>query len=255
MQYQLSSGRLYANISRGFSNPGLEETLTPDGVINPDIAQEKGVSYELGGIFRLFNNRLNLSAAAYQMDIKDLLVAERLDEDLFIGRNAGETRHQGIEVDLRYRGKFSEQWFFIPRLSYSYSWHTFVDFVDDDTDFSGNNLAGVPRHRINSGLTIRYTKGFTFTINHQFVDEIPLNDTNTLFSDAFNVFNTQLRYRTKLWDQLQLGLTFGVNNIFNLNYAQSVLVNAVGFGGNAPRFFYPGDGRNYFGGIQLRYAF
>ncbi len=255
VQYQLSTGRLYANVSRGFSNPGLEETLTPEGVINPDIAQEKGISYEVGGVFALLKNRLNLSWAAYQMDITDLLVAERIDEDLFIGRNAGETRHQGIELDLNYHGKLSQQWFFVPRLSYSYSWHTFVDFVDDDTDFSGNNLAGVPRHRINSGLSIRHSKGLSWVINHQFVDEIPLNDANTLFSEAFNVFNTQLRYRTKLWDQLQLGLNFGVNNVFDLNYAQSVLVNAVGFGGNAPRFFYPGDGRNYFAGIQLRYLF
>lgn len=255
VHYQLSKGRVFANVSRGFSNPGLEETLTPDGVINPDIAQEKGVSYELGGSFRLFKNRLTTSLVAYQMDITDLLVAERLDEDLFIGRNAGETRHQGIELDLNYRGKISEEWFFIPRLSYSYSRHKFVDFVDDTSDFSGNDLAGVPEHRINSGLILRYSKGFTLIINHQFVDEIPLNDANTLFSDSFNVFNTQLRYRTTFWEQFEFGLNFGVNNIFDLNYARSVLVNAVGFGGSAPRFFYPGDGRNYFAGLQLRYSF
>ncbi|MGS0526010.1 TonB-dependent receptor domain-containing protein [Zobellia nedashkovskayae] len=45
---------IYANISRGFSNPSLERSLTPEGIINPDIAQETGINYELGGKFNFF---------------------------------------------------------------------------------------------------------------------------------------------------------------------------------------------------------
>jgi len=255
LQYQLTNGFLFANASRGFSNPGLEETLTPDGVINPEINQEKGWSYELGGVMNLLTNRLRIGLSAYQMNITDLLVAERLDEDLFIGRNAGETRHQGIELDASYRASLSNTWSVIPRLSYSYSNHTFVDFIDEEVDFSGNDLAGVPRHRINSGLVLRNRNGFIFNIAHQFVDQIPLTDANTLFSDSFNVVNVQFRYRTTLWESFNIGFNAGVNNIFNTNYAQSVLVNAVGFGGAEPRFFYPGNEINYFAGVQLQYQF
>ncbi|MGD1946032.1 MAG: TonB-dependent receptor family protein [Croceivirga sp.] len=255
VQYQIKNGRLFANVSRGFSNPGLEETLTPDGVINPDLNQEKGWNYEVGGSFSLLQNKMLLGLSLYQMSITDLLVAERIDEDLFIGRNAGETRHRGIELDANYRFRIAQNWSVLPRLSYSYSNHTFVDFVDEGDDFSGNDLAGVPQHRINSGLTIRNTKGFVFNLTHQFVDEIPLTDSNTLFSDSFNTVNAQLRYRTDLGNHFGIGLNLGVNNLFNTNYAQSVLINAVGFGGAEPRFFYPGNGRNYFAGIQLNYRF
>ncbi|UJH66096.1 TonB-dependent receptor domain-containing protein [Allomuricauda sp. SCSIO 65647] len=255
LTYAVRNGRFFANVGRGFSNPGLEETLTPEGTINPDIEQEKGMSYELGGVFSLFNSRFYISTSIYRMNITDLLVAERIDEDLFIGRNAGETKHQGIELDMNYIGNISEEWQVIPRVSYSYSDHVFVDFIDGDTDFSGNALAGVPRHRINSGMTFRHTKGFIFNLTHQFVDEIPLTDSNLLSSEAFNVFNAQLRYGFEIFDKLNGGLNFGVNNLFDTNYAQSVLVNAVGFGGNQPRFFYPGNGRNYFAGLRLRYDF
>ncbi len=48
IRFFLKTRKVYANISRGFSNPTLEETLTPDGVVNPDIAQETGTNYELG---------------------------------------------------------------------------------------------------------------------------------------------------------------------------------------------------------------
>ena len=113
----------------------------------------------------------------------------------------------------------------------------------------------MPQHRINSGLTVRNAKGFVFNLTHQLVDEIPLTDSNTLFSDSFNTVNAQLRYRTDLGNHFGIGLNLGVNNLFNTNYAQSVLINAVGFGGAEPRFFYPSDGRNYFAGIQLNYRF
>jgi len=255
LQYQITNGTVFANASRGFSNPGLEETLTPDGVINPDLNQEKGWSYELGGTFSLLQRRLFLGITLYQMNITNLLVAERIDEDLFIGRNAGETRHQGLELDANYRLRLGQNWILAPRVSYSYSDHTFVDFVDGDTDFSGNDLAGVPQHRINSGLAVRNSEGFVLNFTHQFVDEIPLTDANTLFSESFHVFDAQVRYRTNFGNHFYVGLNFGVNNLFDTNFAQSVLVNAVGFGGAEPRFFYPGNGRNYFAGIQLSYRF
>ncbi|WP_350289773.1 TonB-dependent receptor [uncultured Croceitalea sp.] len=254
LEYQLKKGTLYANIGRGFSNPGLEETLTPDGVINPEIDQEKGTNYELGGRFLLFRNKLNLAISAYQINIKDLLVAERIDEDQFIGRNAGETRHQGIELDFRYTQEISSTWLLIPRLSYSYSYHSFIDFIDVENDFSGNRLAGVPRHRINAGVALRNRRKFAFNITHQFVDEIPLTDANTLSSEAFNVFNLSTQYNTSISKSLTLGLNFGLNNIFNTNYAQSVLINAVGFGGAEPRYFYPGNARNYYTGIRINYS-
>jgi len=206
-------------------------------------------------MFFLSKRRLTLGLSLYQMNITDLLVAERIDEDLFIGRNAGETRHQGLELDATYRFQIAQDWVAVPRISYSYSNHTFVDFVDGDDDFSGNDLAGVPQHRINSGLTLRNSKGFVFNLTHQFVDEIPLTDANSLFSESFNVFNTQLRYRTQLGGQFSIGLNAGINNLFDTNYAQSVLINAIGFGGAEPRFFYPGNGQNFFGGIQLNYQF
>lgn len=254
LEYQLKNGQLFVNFGRGFSNPGLEETLTPDGVINPEIEQEKGVNYEVGGQFRFFKNKLNVSVAAYQMDISDLLVAERLDEDQFIGRNAGQTRHQGIELDLKYFQKLSNSWRLVPRFSYSYSNHSFVGFIDGENDFSGNALAGVPRHRINSGIALRNGQKFVVNLTHQFVDDILLNDANTLSSDSFNVFNFSSRYNFKVGQNLDIGLNFGMNNLFNLNYAQSVLVNARGFGGAEPRFFYPGNGRNYFVGLRVNYV-
>jgi iron complex outermembrane receptor protein len=55
--------------------------------------------------------------------------------------------------------------------------------------------------------------------------------------------------------RLKTELFAGINNVFDENYAASVLPNAVGFGNVPPRFFYPGNPRNYFMGINLEYIF
>ncbi len=255
LQYLFTNGKLFANVSRGFSNPSLEETLTPDGVINPDIAQETGTNYELGGILNLFKQHLVLDWSLYHMDINNLLVAQRVGEDQFIGRNAGETRHQGLELSARSVLPLCKSVNVHPYFNYTFSDHSFVDFVDEDDDFSGNPLTGVPKHRISSGVDVRHTNGLQLNLTHQFVDEIPLTDANTLNSESFNVFNAKLGYNTQLSSNFSLGLNVGVNNVFNTNYAQSVLINAVGFGGAFPRYFYPGNDQNFYGGVKLGYLF
>ncbi len=252
--YSISPGRqVYANISRGFSNPGLEETLTPEGVINPEITQEKGINYELGTKMYLAKNKLWLNLAIFRMNINDLLVSQRIGEDQFVGKNAGSTRHQGIELDMNYTFDLSSKLQIIPFASYTLSDHIFVDFVDGDNDYSGNPLTGVPRNRINLGLRLNHTKNFYWNTTYQYVDGIPLTDANSLYSEPYNILNTRLGYNKEIVENLYISSDFGINNIFDVNYAQSVLINAVGFGGSEPRYYYPGNDRNFYISLGLRY--
>ena len=245
--------QVYANISRGFSNPSLEETLTPDGVINPDIAQETGMNYELGTHLFLHDKRFYLNLALYQMDIKNLLVAQRVGDDQFIGKNAGKTRHRGLEITMNYRWDLSSQIQITPFINYTLSNHEFIEFIDGDNDFSGNPLTGVPKQRRTAGLQMQFFSDFYWNIVHQHVSEIPLTDANTLESEPFTVFTTRLGYRKKLSERFTVGIDLGINNVFDKVYARSVLINTQGFGGSEPRYYYPGDARNFYGSLRLGY--
>ena len=245
---------LYANVSRGFSNPGFEETLTPDGALNPDIDQETGINYELGTQLALDKKRLNLSLAIYRLDVQNLLVGERVAEDQFVGRNAGSTRHQGLEVDVNYQLKLGNNLNLNPFLSYTFNDHSFVEFINRENDFSGNLLTGVPRHRVTSGVQLRHNSGFYWNTTHLYVGAIPINDANTLSSETYNLFHSRLGYQKELSKHFSFRLDFGINNIFNIRYAQSVAINPRSFGGAPPRLINPGDGRNVYGGVQLRYT-
>lgn len=247
--------RLYGNISRGFSNPSLEETLTPEGIINPDIEQEIGVSYEAGA--KIYWPTLNLwiDMTLYRMNINNLLVAERVGEDQFIGRNAGKTKHQGVELQVDYNVNITGRLKFSPFAGYTLNDHSFVTFIDDGNDYSGNPLTGVPRHRVHSGMRWDYARKLYWTSSYQYVSAIPLTDANTVSSEGYGILNTRLGYLHPLTNKFSIGLDIGANNLMNIRYAQSVLINAVGFGNTEPRFYYPGNNRNYYGGLQLNYAF
>lgn len=256
VQISYSPGRnseYFAGVSRGFSNPGLEETLTPEGPINPEIRQETGTSYEVGGRWQARKPNLQLGVTLYRMDINNLLVAERVGEDQFLGRNAGRTRHQGIEASVSSYIPLGNGWQLLPSMNYTYNDHEFVEFRDGDDDFSGNPLTGVPDNRWSARLLLQYLANFEIQAGMDHVGAIPLRDEADLFSEAYDLVQLRATYRLQINPALQLSLRAGVDNLLDEAYARSVLVNAVGFGGAAPRYYYPGNPRNYFTGFSLTY--
>lgn len=254
LDYDISENHeIYANISRGFSNPTLEETLTPDGVINPDITQETGTNYELGTNLYLDERRFHLNLSVYQMNIKNLLVGERETEDRLVGKNAGKTRHRGLEIGMSYNWHISKNFQLSPFVNYTLTDHSFVKFIDEGEDFSGNPLTGVPKQRRTAGIQTSFFENFYWNITHQHVSEIPLTNAADLYSNPYTVFNSRMGYIKKLSENFTIGIDLGINNLFDTVYAQSVLINTQGFGGREPRYFYPGDERNFYGSLRLGY--
>lgn len=105
-----------------------------------------------------------------------------------------------------------------------------------------------------SGMAFSY-KNVSLYSNHLYVGEMPMNDSNSVFSDSYNIINLKLVYETNVLKNLNLKVNFGINNIFDMKYASAILINATGFNNSEPRYYYPGNPRNYYGGISLRYHF
>ena len=246
---------LFATVSHGFSPPTLEETLTPDGTINPDIQPEKGWNFEIGSRGRYLNQRLKYDVALYTMRIRDLLVARRTAADQFIGINAGKTTHTGLEAFLQYRLVETSNSLDI-YFTYHYSDYKFDEFIDGDDNFSGNELTGQPPHVISAGLDFAPRRqGFYGNINFQYTDAFPMRDDNSVFSESYSLVNLKLGYKFKFGSHWELDLNAGINNILDEEYASMILINAGSFGGNDPRYYYPGLPRNYYGGLLVRYLF
>lgn len=242
----------YVNFSRGFNYPSIEETLTPEGVINPDLGPEKGYNYEIGSENYFFSRKLRFKMNAYLLDIDDLLVADRVGDDEYVGRNAGNTEHKGIELQLSYFHSINNIGYISPYINAELTQHKFIDFVDGEDNFSGNQLTGVPKRKVNGGINFGF-KNFTLNTNFLHVGEVPMNDANLLYSDKYTVFNAKVSYKKEFFKAFTFELNAGINNFTDEKYASSILINATGFGNAEPRYYYPGMPRNWFTGVKLAY--
>jgi iron complex outermembrane receptor protein len=252
INYSMSTTmNLFALVAHGFSPPSFSETLTPTGQINPDIQPEMGMNYEIGFKGELIK-RWYLDASVYSMNIRDLIVAKRIAEDQFVGVNAGRTMHNGLEAYTKYQGSF-KHFNILPYINYTLSLYRFNDFQTENEDYSGNDLTGVPRHQVDVGIDFNLRNGLYANLNYHFVGSMPMRDDNTKYSTAYGITNGKLGW-TRTFGNFNFDLYGGIQNIFNVNYASMILVNAPSFGGNDPRYYYPGLPVNFYGGISLRYA-
>ncbi len=256
LNYLLNSNiTLFTNAAHGFSTPTTTETLLPDGEFNANIKPEIGWNYELGTRYNFLDQKVFGSLSLYRMDISDLLISRRTVEDSFFAINAGKTTHNGIEWEINYMilKKDSIQLNFFTNGSLHY--FKFKDFKDLDDDFSGNDLTGVPTEVINLGIDLINKKGVYAHLNFQMVGKIPANDANTVYSERYDLLQGKIGYQNVLGKHISYNFFFGVNNILNTRYASQLQINAKGFGGNAPRYFYPGLPVNVYGGININYRF
>ena len=246
---------LYASISHGFSPPSLSETLTPAGNINPDIKPETGLNYETGVRGFPVGSRWYVDLSVYTLQVRNLLVARRTGPDEFIGVNAGKTSHKGIEFNTNFhilgtgQGKASD---LIVYFTYNLSDFNFTDFVDDTINYSGNRLTGVPRSEVNAGLNFFTRAGIYADLAYRFVDKMPVNDANSVFTDPYHLFNLKAGFRKELSGRISIDVFGIINNILNEKYASMIQVNASP-APNGPRYFYPGLPRNYYAGLSVNY--
>ena len=254
--YKVGNGKnIFTSVSKGFSVPSVAETLTPEGQINTDLKPEIGWNYELGFKGNWFENRLYVEATIFSTQIENLLVARRTAEDQYVGVNAGASSHPGLEFLVQYKLLKSAKFQITPYFSAALNHFKFKDFVDDSADYSGNKLTGVPDKQWNFGLDINTKCGWSLNTSYRTVGRIPMNDSNAKYSDGYSVLDIKTSYFFTILKVLKTELNAGVNNALDEKYAASILPNAVGFGTVPPRYFYPGNPVNYYGGFSVSYVF
>lgn len=249
----LPNVRMYGSVSHGFSAPSVEETLLPEGSINPNLKPETGINAEAGLRLESENKRAFVDACFYQLWAQNLLVTKRETEDIFYGANAGKTKHSGIEVSSSFRlTSFESNYPASLDINYNFIRATFTDFTDDGVDYSGNTLPGIPQQNLWISANIESPVGVYFIPQYQFTGKQYLNDANEGSYTAFHLLHFKAGYAVN-FKALKIDLAFGVRNLLDEHYASMILVNAPSFGSSQPRYYYPGMPRNYF--VSLRVGF
>lgn len=248
--YALERFTIFGNIASSFQTPTTTELINAPPAAGEDccpagfnnaLEPQRALSTEAG--VRGSVGPWRVEAVAYRMNVKDALLQYQLatvqGRDFF--RNAGSTRHQGIELSAG--GTIA------PDISVNAAWtYTDVTFVDDGSATAsneGNRVPGIPPHHLYVGATwspqpIRITA----ELQHhaaQFGD-----DANAVEADAYTLVGVRVQ-TSAAWGRMRLAPFVAFENILGDPYTASITVNAA-----AARYFEPGPGRSMLIGASVR---
>jgi iron complex outermembrane receptor protein len=242
---------VYASAGRGFSHPSPEETLLPRGEVNPGIRPERGTQIEVGTRANLFGGNFMADIALYWIDLEDLLTTKRIAEDVFMGTNAGRSRHQGIEMRMESillnRPAFPGA--LVAEMNYTLSINRFIDFTDDGVRYDGNHLPGIPDQILIIRMTWKPIKALCIMPDFQFTGKQYLNDGNSDTYPGYHLFNVKVVFTPGWMKKDGIQLFAGINNLTGTRYASMLVINAIATGSGEPRFFYPGMPRHGYAGL------
>ena len=240
---------LYGNIGSSFETPTTTElanSATGTGGFNPDLKPQQAWNYEIGARGSL-GQRVGFTLAVFDADVRDALIPYEIEAPRFYYRNAGSTRHRGVELsadvslvpgvsvkavwtyaDYRYR-------------SYSFTTDTVVHTLD------GRALPGIPQHWLN--LMVRAQpaafRGAWVEVQQSYSSGYFVSDTLSTRADPWWATNVRVGWEGKA-GSMRLAPFLGINNAFNHLYVSSVVINAA-----RDRFYEPAPGRNVYVGLSV----
>jgi len=255
--WQMSeTAQLFGNVSGSYEPPIMVELTSPVEIGGDldDLKAQKAVQFELGTRGTVWNGRFLWDVSVYDYEIWDEIqnvnVQPFPDAPFTIPRyqNIDRTRHFGVEVGanvillqnmLAGRGGDGPGDTLTSINAYTYSYFVFVD----DPVFGDNDLPGAPPHFIRSELRYDHPVGVWFAPNIESTPEgYYMNSENTVKAGSYTIFNIQGGYNFMDGDVVFFAQ---VTNIFDKNYISSVVVDDAN-----GRYFYPGDGRAFYAGVQ-----
>jgi iron complex outermembrane recepter protein len=252
------TAQVFANVSRSYEPPLVLE-LTAPGQIGGDLSQleaQKAWQFEVG-TRGSYTDRFNWDLAVYDIELHDEIV--NLNVQPFPGApftiprfvNINRSRHSGVEAGAdvvlvrdaaRAMGMGTIGDALSARVAYTYSRFVFVD----DPTFHNNDLPGAPTHFIRAEVRYDHQSGFWIAPNVEWVPKGYFVDSaNTVRTPDYVLGSVRIGYDYK---PANLSVYFEARNVADQSYVSSVVVDNA----NA-RYFEPGDGRAFYGGVSWRF--
>jgi iron complex outermembrane receptor protein len=245
---------VYTNVGTSFQTPTTTELINAPpapgvpcckGGFNTALDPQHAISYEAGIKGHPFNG-VRYEVAAFVAHVEGELVSYRLppleDRDFF--RNAGKSRHRGVELGVAIDPAYG------PHASASYTYSDF-QFIDDGLTgvTNGKHIPGVAPHHLFGSVGYRGRRIPTIDIDIEHVSRFFASDGNEAFSanPAYTTADVRMSWSQRV-GQWALSPFIAVNNVTDKRYNGSVVLNAT-----ARRYFEPAPGRNLYFGIGVPY--
>lgn len=184
---------VYANFSQGFVPPQIGELYR--GVTIPVLKPSTYNNFEVGGWISILKDKLYIDLSLYLMDGFNEIISVRQDNGSSINQNAGQTRHMGIEYGIYYSPIKDVS----IRLTGSNASHTFMDYNERGTDYSGNMMPQAPTWMFNTEVIYkpRFVKGLRIGLEMMHMNKYYMDAANTKTYQGFLIFNARAGYTIK----------------------------------------------------------
>lgn len=181
---------LYASISRGFVPPEVDELYR--GVRVPTLRPAVSTSFEIGGWGTFLSGRLYLDGALYRMDGTDEIIAVTLPDGSRANRNAGATRHQGLELAATMAAGAGLSL----RLGGTVARHTFIRYEAEGQRLDGHEMDLAPGWTANAEIAYRplFLPRAHLALEWQHVDGYFMDPENTARYGGHDLLNLRASY-------------------------------------------------------------
>lgn len=236
----------YVSYAKGFETPTFTEmAYRPDGLsgFNFDLTASTSDTYETG--LKSQNHLGDFTLAVFQTKTKDDIVSAGNSNGRSTFRNADKTLREGVE--FAWNKKLWRD--LTATASYTYLDATFDADIPASGSVtqipSGNAIPGIAKNQAYASLAWQPTHGLYGGVDVQYMDKVYVNDTNSDAAPSYSVTSANVGYAWVMGDW-KVNSFARVDNLFDKNYAGSVIVND----GNG-RYFEPADGRNWSAGLRV----
>ncbi|MFC1396947.1 TonB-dependent receptor family protein [Acinetobacter lactucae] len=236
----------YVSYAKGFETPTFTEmAYRPDGEsgFNFDLTASTSDTYETG--LKSQNQLGDFTLAVFQTKTKDDIVSAGNSNGRSTFRNADKTLREGVE--FAWNKKLWRD--LTATASYTYLDATFDAGIPAYRDIaqipSGNAIPGIAKNQAYASLAWQPSHGLYGGVDVQYMDKVYVNDTNSDAAPSYSVTSANIGYAWVMGDW-KVNSFARVDNLFDKNYAGSVIVNDVN-----KRYFEPADGRNWSAGLRV----
>nr|WP_276701674.1 TonB-dependent receptor [Chryseobacterium sp.] len=246
--YLLEKGfSVRGKIGKGNSAPTNEEIRSSNQQFNRNLSPEYGWNKEVG-IRKQFVNSFFVEANYFDFRLNDAIVRRQNESGQEYFVNSGKTVQKGFEVlleskNFNLKNDFLSQFKF--RFSGSFYDFKFKNYQQNQNDFSGNDVTGVPRTTINSLINFTFFKKLSVDYSHFYTSKIPLNDANSVWSESSLVGNIQFRFPVD-FEKTRVNVYLQIQNLYNEDYVSGFDINAFG-----NRYYNPAAKRNFVLGMKV----
>lgn len=247
LKYALTDAwNVYLSAGRGFETPTINElSYRSDNQsgLNFGLKPSTNDTVEIGSKTRIGNGLF--TAALFQTNTDNEIVVDSSSGGRTSYKNAGKTRHQGMELGLDQQ--FGESW----RLKAAWTWldATYRTNVCDDASCNGNRIPGIARNMGYASFGYQPEQGWYAGSDIRYMSDIMANDENTAKAPSWTVVGLTTGYKWS-YGRMDMDLFGRIDNLFDREYVGSVIVNE-----SNGRYYEPAPGRNYGIGLNLAWRF